>query len=225
MGLYHSPRIVTDGLVMCLDAANTKSYPGSGTSWRNLSSGDNNGTLENAPTFNAANLGSISLDGIDDRVLITCAASAIRCYDSTTQFIVKLPLYSGGQRCIMSYRGNGGSLYIGKGSGGIFCYYNTLNSPGYTIGTIPDNSIAIVHVTCDATNNLLTTYINGVSQGGVSRTGWSTSYNTSFYLGYDNGGTNEYMLGNFYHFAHYNRVLSAAQISQNFNALRGRYGL
>ena len=47
MGLSHSPRIVTDGLVLCLDAANKRSYPGAGTTWTDLTANKNNGTLTN----------------------------------------------------------------------------------------------------------------------------------------------------------------------------------
>ncbi len=67
MGLIHSPSIVTDGLVLCLDAANSRSYPGTGATWTDLKGG-NNGTLENGPTFDAANGGSIVFDGTDDIV-------------------------------------------------------------------------------------------------------------------------------------------------------------
>ena len=63
--LTHSPRIITDGLVLCLDAANRQSYPGSGTVWTDLA-GSNNGTLTNGPTFSSANGGSIVFDGVDD---------------------------------------------------------------------------------------------------------------------------------------------------------------
>jgi len=69
MGLAHSPRIVTDGLVLCLDAASKRSYPGTGTTWTDLKSG-NNGTLTNGPTFNTGNGGSIVFDGSNDYVTI-----------------------------------------------------------------------------------------------------------------------------------------------------------
>ena len=61
MGLSHSPNIVTDGLVLCLDAANPRSYPGSGTSWLDLSGQGNNGTL-NGPTFSNDNSGFLVFD-------------------------------------------------------------------------------------------------------------------------------------------------------------------
>ena len=66
MGLSHSPRIVTDGLVFCVDAGDKMSYPGAGTTWTDLSKNRNNGTLTNGPTFNSANGGSIVFDGTND---------------------------------------------------------------------------------------------------------------------------------------------------------------
>lgn len=69
MAINVRPPIVTNGLVLNLDAANTKSYPRSGATWRDLSGNSNNGTLTNGPTFNSANGGSIVFDGVDDQVL------------------------------------------------------------------------------------------------------------------------------------------------------------
>lgn len=60
--------IVTNGLVLALDAAKKDSYPGSGTVWRDISGNGNNGTLTNGPTFNSGNGGSIVFDGVDDYV-------------------------------------------------------------------------------------------------------------------------------------------------------------
>ena len=53
MSLYHNPNMVTNGLVLCLDAGNTKSYPNTGTTWTDLSGNSNTGTLTNGPTFNS----------------------------------------------------------------------------------------------------------------------------------------------------------------------------
>ena len=71
MSLFHSPSLVTSGLVLCLDAGNPKSYPGSGTTWTDLSGRGNHGTLVNGPTFNSANGGSIVFDGSNDYVELT----------------------------------------------------------------------------------------------------------------------------------------------------------
>jgi len=225
MSYLNGPKIITNGLVMLLDAANHKSYGGSGTNWIDLT-GNNTCSIINTPTYSQDKWGNFYLNGSTQRFNITCAPNLIRCYDSTTQFVVKLPLYSGVQKCILSYRGNGGNMYIGKQSGGIFIYYNGLSTANYTAGSITDDTIAVCHVVCDSTNNMLYLYINGSLVGsGVSRTGWTLTYNTAFYLGYDAGGTNEYMIGNFYNFAHYNKVLSSIEIAQNYNALKGRFNL
>jgi hypothetical protein len=68
--MFVGPNIVTDGLVLALDAGSKKSYAGSGTTWKDLSGNGNNGTLVNGPTFNSANGGSIVFDGVDDYVLL-----------------------------------------------------------------------------------------------------------------------------------------------------------
>jgi hypothetical protein len=68
LALSHSPSIVTDGLVLCLDAGNPKSYPGSGTTWTDLSGNGNNGTLVNGVGYSGSNLGSLVFDGSNDYV-------------------------------------------------------------------------------------------------------------------------------------------------------------
>ena len=67
MGLSHAPRVITDGLVLGLDAANTRSYVGSGTTWTDLI-GSNNGTLTNGPTYSSDRGGAIVFDGSNDYV-------------------------------------------------------------------------------------------------------------------------------------------------------------
>ena len=65
MATNGGPNIIEDGLVFAVDAANKKSYPGSGTTWADLA-GSNNGTLINGPTFDSGNGGSIVFDGTND---------------------------------------------------------------------------------------------------------------------------------------------------------------
>ncbi len=64
-------KIVTDGLVLALDAADRNSYPGSGTTWTDLSINKSNSTLTNSPIFNSSNGGSIVFDGVDDYTITT----------------------------------------------------------------------------------------------------------------------------------------------------------
>ena len=78
------PDINENGLVLHLDAANNKSYPGSGTTWTDLSGNDNNGTLTNGPTFNASNMGSIALDGTNDYIY----RSSLSNFNSSTYTVL-----------------------------------------------------------------------------------------------------------------------------------------
>ena len=68
MGFVHSPRIVIDNLVLCLDAANSKSYSDGDTTWTDISGRENNMTLVNGASFDSGNKGSISFDGTNDYV-------------------------------------------------------------------------------------------------------------------------------------------------------------
>jgi hypothetical protein len=63
MAIFNNPRIITDGLVLALDAGNPKSYPGSGTAWTDLSGNGNTGTLVNGTGYNSGNGGSLVFDG------------------------------------------------------------------------------------------------------------------------------------------------------------------
>ena len=68
MSYHNGPRIVTDGLVIYVDAGNSKSYPGTGTSWYDISGSGNDGTLINDVGFNSDNGGSLVFDGVNDYV-------------------------------------------------------------------------------------------------------------------------------------------------------------
>ena len=68
MAFNRGPKIVTQGLVLALDAASNNSYPGSGTTWKDLSGNNNTGTLVNGPTFSSANGGTFILDGSNDYI-------------------------------------------------------------------------------------------------------------------------------------------------------------
>ena len=91
MGVSGGPNIIEDGLVLCLDAGSTKSYPDSGNTWYNLS-GNNHSTLTNGPVFNSTNGGSIDFDGVNDRIETNISVSIgnadlITEYDNETKFI------------------------------------------------------------------------------------------------------------------------------------------
>jgi len=76
MGIAYNPRIVTDGLVLCLDAGNPKSYPGSGNTAFDLTRSGYNFELTNGATTNPSNLGVFSFDGVDDYLNTTSIDSS-----------------------------------------------------------------------------------------------------------------------------------------------------
>ena len=74
MATYYNPKIITDNLVFCVDAANTKSYSGSGTDWKDLSGKGNNGTLVGGTGYSSDNGGCLIFDGTDDKVTMSAGS-------------------------------------------------------------------------------------------------------------------------------------------------------
>jgi len=224
---YANGKIVTDGLVLCLNAADKNSYPGSGTTWTDISGNGNNGTLTNGPTFNSGNGGSIVFDGSDDYVVLTNASTPLTnlSYETILK-IDSIPAsntfrsiwqksadwnYSTGISLQMIY----GYLTFSYGSiwGGSVSYLLS----NLTVG----NWYHIVGTSSSVSSGTSRMYINGslVATGANAATPTSTSDLT---LGSGNGGA---FLGNINVFRTYNRELAAAEILQNYNAQKSRFGL
>ena len=221
MALSHSPRIVTDGLVLCLDSGNTKSYVGSGTTWRDLSGRGNTGTLTNGPTYSSANGGSIVFDGTNDGVSLPTITPTGGVTFSAFIYI------------------NGNNLNFGS----VFANWDDTGSKPYWIGTVNNNATSInvyfngslisaftslsyytwIKMTVSHNGSVCNGYINGDLKFSSSSTLTTSSYVTS--IGYDINRTNYPFKGNIAQAFIYNRALSAAEISQNFNALRGRFSI
>lgn len=212
-----APNTVTDRLVVYLDAGNTVSYPGSGNSWRDISGNSNNGTLTNGPTFNSANLGSIVFDGVDDFF--------------TGSFVCNKTFYSV-DFWIFPTSVNDFNQGIGFNSfWGDFGLHTTA-AGGVFVGTSVASRITPWRSNVYVTNvwqNFTWTFNNGASafyKNGVLETSATLAVSTSpqfttFYSGNPNG-----LAGRLSNFKVYSgKALSATEIIQNYNALRGRYGL
>ena len=89
MAFRYSPKIVTDGLVLCLDAANPKSIISGSTTWNDLTVNLNNGTLVNDPTYSLTNSGNIVFDGVDDNIQLGNASKFISGSNITVDTWVK----------------------------------------------------------------------------------------------------------------------------------------
>jgi hypothetical protein len=215
MALYHSPLVVTDGLVLYLDAANTKSYPGAGAVWNDISQSGNNFSLVNGPAFNPANGGSIVFDGADDYSINSNFKYSPFTYDI---------YFKGGSGYISRLFGYGWGLYVNS-PGQLAVWVDTNTSHRSTTTTIAYDSNLITNISIAFANNAFSLYKNGTFLQTVTTPGSSVySTTTQFTIGADTIASSLFT-GNIYLAKMYSRALSAAEITQNFNALRTRFGI
>ena len=226
-----APNIVTDGLVMYLDAANTKSYPGSGNTWVDNAAG-NNGTLTNGPTFNSSNGGSIVFDGTNDYVQVTSPFSDIDWSSRAWSFSAWMKLDALGDRCLINLNSSNSSHYIVTNvfySNNKSYWYFIKNSTGVQTnftqptGDFPANEIFYFTMTYNG-NGLSNGNINFYKNGTPLTTTGGGSAGLSNQSGLQIGG-NYFLDGNVYNFLMWNRVLSSAEILQNYNSTKTRFGL
>jgi hypothetical protein len=227
------PNIVTNGLVLNLDAINPNSYPQSGTIWYDTSGNNNNGTLTNGTAWipNGSQT-SFSFDGVDDLV---------NCGNTTSILSITNQLTFGGFVKFNTFGTFRRFIFKDNGTEGVFeSFYNPnvskfdfelVTSSGRTSvrsTTTPSiNTIYYLIGTYDGLN--IKIYVNGVLENTVSKTGnISIGPGGGLFLGNTNGGANPYSFylnGNIYSTQIYNRALSADEVSQNYNALKTRFGL
>jgi hypothetical protein len=222
-------KIVTDGLVLALDAADKNSYPGSGTTWRDMSGNGNNGTLTNGPTFSSANGGSIVFDGVDDRVIFSNNATTMGLISQspmTAEAWVKFNNLSNYTHIIdgssnsfhlaVESLADGGSMYFFNGNS-----YQLNSSPAATTGQwyhivgIQDISEIRIY----ANGALLT---NGTIASGQSALNLSSK---TIALGYWENNNTRHLNGNIAVAKLYKRALSATEVLQNYNAQKSRFNL
>jgi hypothetical protein len=219
MSFVHSPKIVTDGLVLALDAGNTKSYPGSGITWFDKSGNTNNGTLTNGPTFSSANGGSIVFDGVDDCIVVNSNANILSktSYTKISWFYITSYLYN-----IISGGNSGQHAFWLAGTNKLHAGHNGQWSTVVSTTSLSLNTWYFGAVTFNTSTGWVL-YVNGTQE--------STSSSTATYIGDDEiligayGTGSNVFAGRIAVAQVYNRVLSASEIQQNFNATRGRYGI
>lgn len=242
MGGYHRPRIVTSGLVLCIDAANRRSYPGTGSVWNDLSRA-NNGTLVNGPTFNSENGGSILFNGVNNYaafgnpynpgtagsltlevwVYLTGPFTAYDLEPPTTNLA---GIFGGGYFCECTGYGIGVNVLNNNTYQLSFNVRNASNfvQPEIAVGLSRWHHFVGV---CDrGSANRSFIYLNGNVAGSTlntSITGLSLNPSAEFRAGANTfpffGGC-RMSVGRVY-----NRALTDAEVLQNYNALKGRYQL
>ena len=226
--------IVTNGLILYLDAANSLSYVSGSTTWRDLSSTGNNGALTNGPTYSSANGGSIVFDGTNDI-----------CDIQTTPLISATAPQTLNAFCKLTATGFSGeiiSLNNSATSTTIRIYYHTDNKfyasvvrqnivdqgIGSSVITDTNNFYMITGV---FTGTLMSIYINGVFVNSTSyTTGGISQFNSRSSVGasYNNaspGSPQRYFNGRIATAQIYDRALTASEILQNYNSTKARFGL
>jgi hypothetical protein len=219
MATNYNPRTITDGLVLCLDAANPKSYPSSGTTWTDLSGNGNTGTLVNGVGYSGDNLGSLSFDGVDDYVQtnlnthysqITLSTWARRT--NTNSFSSLIGKYRGDPPQTESYE------LLFSTSAGIRFHVNA-SSIDYNDSTTTGVWYNVVGTYNGTTAKI---YLNSSEVSSGNRTAGVNSVN--FRIGASARGAN-YNNGNIAQVSIYNRALTEQEIQQNFNTTRSRFGI
>lgn len=232
--MFTGPNIVTDGLVLAIDAANPKSYPGTGTTWRDLA-GTNSNTLTNSPTFNSANGGSIVFDGVNDYIDCNLDIS----WNNTNSNTIIVILTPGNQTQSRGFIGKGPSGWEWQlnqvGTGLQLVYWNTggghTNGPITTISDVFESNIPVfIGLVWNNLSNQHYFYKNGVNVG--SNTWFDASINQNRADGIKIGGAiyawgfgGSYWIGSIHSVLNYNRALSDAEILQNYNGTKSRFNL
>ena len=238
MAGFAGPNIIEDGIVLCLDADNTKSYPVSGTTWTDLSGKGNDATLQYGPTYNSDNGGYFIFDGINDQATIS-NASALGGFsgDFTIEFWFKggqqqnyavfLENHSGGPESHRKWAiqaesdgSTGNMIWVRNGVDGIAAIKFTTSG----IDSFDNDWHQHVVVRNGSTINY---YIDKVSRGSESYSG-TLSAGTKLAIGEfslgSNPGQNYHIGGNMSAIRIYNgKGFTAAEVLQNYNAFRGRY--
>jgi hypothetical protein len=225
--------IITNGLVMNLDAGFTPSYPTTTTTWYDVSSGGNNGTLTNGPTFNSANGGSIVFDGVDDYIGVPNGYTSVM--KGNDYWTVSLWFKANGFGCcgpVLISPGNGQleyfDLFLQVSNGTVYFSAGGGAGSNYLSGNISMTTNVVYNVVFVKTGiNTGKFYLNtsdiSLSASGTGL-GAMPNVNADFKIGAFKQSQWD-LNGNIYNTLMYNRALSSTEVLQNYNAQKGRFGL
>ena len=227
MASKSGPDIIEDGLVLCLDAASKRSYPGTGTVWTDLT-GSNNGTLTNGPTFDAGNGGSLSFDGLDDyvqtqNITISTANFMLSCWIKFDSFSsLSTPLASS-HYYATGYNGNF-ILRINSGNSITFATYNGRSNEQYitTNYSMYINRWYNIVVDGDGVNSSIYVDTDKISSFAQNKVLTDLS-NGGLIIGDDISWSNQAFNGAVSNVSIYNRALTADEIRRNYLSTKERF--
>jgi hypothetical protein len=234
-------KIVTDGLVLALDAADKNSYPGSGTTWRDLSGNNYHFTLTNSPTFSShKGIQCFNFDQASDYAVYSGALQQDIGSECTIQIVMSSINNTGFGSC-SRLMAAGATSTSGEDYTQYYCFascdtsrfgvwYNSTTTgiggfyPTSTLQT-SDDSYKMVSYSWSTSNNQMKIHVNGnLENTGTFGTAFNYSLVTRLVLGANNGfGENSYV--RIASVLMYNKYLSASEIAQNYNAQKSRFNL
>jgi len=217
------PPIITSGLQLYLDAGNTSSYPGTGTTWTDLSPNGRNGTLTNGPTYSSAGGGSIVFDGIND--FVQCSGSVTTTAATFVTWIRRNGTQGSYDGILFSRGSNVTGMMFQSSNQLAYAWNNAVNAYTWQSGLIiPDLTWCMVAVSVTSTS--ATAYLcqsSGITSATNTVSHTSTILNDIKIGQEDFGG--RFFTGSIAIAQLYNTALSAAEITQNFQANRARFGV
>ncbi len=240
MAIFYNPRTVTNGLVLALDAANPKSYPGSGTTWTDLSGNGNNGTLVNGVGYSGDNLGSLVFDGVNDYVTVPStnglylagtSSVTVSCWAKSNNLTNKL------QNLVMwedvANSDNIEPIRLVINSNNDNPQFAVVNNSGTVVnidGIVTTLSSTYYNLVGTYNGSTVSIYVNGSlsNQGSLTGNFRTPTSGTSakWIIGRGEVSRADRLLnGNISQVSIYNRALTAQEIQQNFNATRSRFSI
>ena len=229
--IYADPALITTGLVLYLDASNASSYPGSGTTWFDLSGNGNNGTLVNGPTYTGSFGGGIVFDGTNDYVENSNFSSIVSS-SFTISAWVKWTSISGTTSKILHAQNGTAEVNIDNYNGGSgnpkIHFYTAAASSTNNILTsgedVQSGTWYYINAVFNNTTKYKYLYVNSVLKNSAS-TGVQISWPNSLTRIGNRLDFPEPFNGVMSQFGIYNRALSASEVLQNYNVTKTRFGL
>jgi hypothetical protein len=231
MAFNRGPKIVTNGLVLALDAASRNSYPGSGTTWTDLSGNNLTGSLINTPTYSSENGGSLSFNGTNQ--YINVGSNTSLRFTGTSAYTLSIWIYPTqikDQGLITRYNaGQLGNYYMNMTASGSLMVFREVapyNSPSSSFRCTANNYYNCCMIYDGSTMKMA---INGTidpasaSAGDIS----ANQNNINLLIGASQSNNAPYLnfAGSIYSAQIYNRALTATEILQNYNATKSRFNL
>lgn len=236
MGVNYNPKIVTDGLVLYLDAANPKSYPGTGTSWYDLSGNNRHCSWVSSPSYSTN-----EVSGYFSTLGNRCSGPPSNSFgiNNTSGYTI---LNICKQNTLVNtgafhfYSSNGAS---GSSSRGIFSHLTWGNDSVYidqggccgdnvrtSVGSGGSQTWNFWCFTKDSSSRKIYKNKNSLVQNTVAAANINLDARNVDVVGSaDYGGNSSTWNARISIFIVYNRGLSEDEVKQNFSALRGRYGI